>query len=499
MNIEQAKGYIKDTVKMYLKKDKYGEYRIPVVRQRPIFLLGAPGIGKTAIMEQIASELSIALVSYSMTHHTRQSALGLPFIKHNSYEGLDYDVSEYTMSEIIASIYEIMQESDIKEGILFLDEINCVSETLAPSMLQFLQYKTFGRHKVPEGWVIVTAGNPPEYNKSVREFDVVTMDRLKVINVEADYPTWKKYATDRGIHSAITSFLDINRDYFYYMETNVKGRMYITARGWEDLSEIIYMYEEDKLKVSEELVEQYIRNETVVKEFTAYYDLFNKYKNDYMVYELLDRAVDEDTVNKAKQAAVDERVSLLGMLLDICLNDVKEVMDKSDILTGLMPVLKTLKESENVYDILSEQLNKRKDIYNKRIKANSLDMNEKQKLRGTIAFLENLLSGLDKNSIREKDDDFNYIKNEFDSEVETMKKMSEKTNIRLHNLFDFTDRAFSDGNEMILLLTELTAGKLSSKYISMFGCPDYERYNSKLMLSERSSIIKKEIDGLLEI
>ena len=259
------------------------------------------------------------------------------------------------------------------------------------------------------------------------------------------------------------------------------------------------MSEEDKLKVSEELVEQYIRTETVVKEFTAYYDLFNKYKNDYMVYELLDRAVDEDTVNKAKQAAVDERVSLLGMLLDICLNDVKEVMDKSDILTGLMPVLKTLKESENVYDILSEQLNKRKDIYNKRIKANSLDMNEKQKLRGTIAFLENLLSGLDKNSIREKDDDFNYIKNEFDSEVETMKKMSEKTNIRLHNLFDFTDRAFSDGNEMILLLTELTAGKLSSKYISMFGCPDYERYNSKLMLSERSSIIKKEIDGLLEI
>ena len=119
MNIEQAKDYIKDTVKMYLKKDKYGEYRIPVVRQRPIFLLGAPGIGKTAIMEQIASELSIALVSYSMTHHTRQSALGLPFIKHNSYEGLDYDVSEYTMSEIIASIYEIMQESDIKEGILF--------------------------------------------------------------------------------------------------------------------------------------------------------------------------------------------------------------------------------------------------------------------------------------------------------------------------------------------------------------------------------------------
>lgn len=84
MNIKEAKRYIEESVEMYLKKDEDGEYRIPVVRQRPIFLLGAPGIGKTAIMEQIASELNIALVSYSMTHHTRQSALGLPFISHKT-------------------------------------------------------------------------------------------------------------------------------------------------------------------------------------------------------------------------------------------------------------------------------------------------------------------------------------------------------------------------------------------------------------------------------
>ena len=81
MDIKKAKDYIRNTVDLYLKKDCFGEYRIPVVRQRPIFLLGAPGVGKTAIMEQIAQELGIALVSYSMTHHTRQSALGLPFIE----------------------------------------------------------------------------------------------------------------------------------------------------------------------------------------------------------------------------------------------------------------------------------------------------------------------------------------------------------------------------------------------------------------------------------
>ncbi|MBR4769127.1 MAG: AAA family ATPase, partial [Lachnospiraceae bacterium] len=219
MNIAEAKEFIKDTVELYLTKDEFGDYALPVVRQRPIFLLGAPGIGKTAIMTQIASELGIALVSYSMTHHTRQSALGLPYITEKDYGGTKYSVSEYTMSEIIASVYDTMEASGVKEGILFLDEINCVSETLYPSMLQVLQYKVFGKHTVPEGWVIVTAGNPPEFNKAVREFDVVTLDRLKVLEVEADYPAWKKYASEVGIHGAVLHFIETGREYFYGVET----------------------------------------------------------------------------------------------------------------------------------------------------------------------------------------------------------------------------------------------------------------------------------------
>lgn len=192
MNIKEAKTQIKNAIQAYLVKDEFGNHQIPIERQRPIFLVGPPGIGKTAIMEQIASELGVALVSYSMTHHTRQSALGLPFIEKKVYGGQEYSVSEYTMSEIIASVYDMMERTGLKEGILFLDEINCVSETLAPTMLQFLQYKIFGRHRVPDGWIIVTAGNPPEYNNSVREFDIVTWDRLKRIDVEADYTVWKE-------------------------------------------------------------------------------------------------------------------------------------------------------------------------------------------------------------------------------------------------------------------------------------------------------------------
>lgn len=76
MNIKRAKQEIKDSIEAYLTKDNYGEYKIPSIRQRPILLMGPPGIGKTQIMEQIARECEIGLVAYTITHHTRQSAIG---------------------------------------------------------------------------------------------------------------------------------------------------------------------------------------------------------------------------------------------------------------------------------------------------------------------------------------------------------------------------------------------------------------------------------------
>lgn len=243
MNIKKAKDEIKDSIEAYLVKDEYGDYVIPVESQRPLLLIGPPGIGKTAIMRQIAQECKIGLVAYTITHHTRQSAIGLPYIEEKEFGGVKYSVTEYTMSEIIASVYKQIEETGLKEGILFIDEINCASETLAPAMLQFLQYKTFGSHKVPDGWIIVAAGNPPEYNKSVREFDIVTLDRVKKIEVEEDYGIWKDYAVKNGVHDAIISYLDIKKENFYSVRNTAEGKIFATARGWEDLSNIMYVYE----------------------------------------------------------------------------------------------------------------------------------------------------------------------------------------------------------------------------------------------------------------
>ena len=63
MDIQRAKEEIKRAVQAYLATDDIGRPLIPAVRQRPILLMGPPGVGKTQIMEQIAQECDIALVA----------------------------------------------------------------------------------------------------------------------------------------------------------------------------------------------------------------------------------------------------------------------------------------------------------------------------------------------------------------------------------------------------------------------------------------------------
>lgn len=510
MNIKQAKEHIRNSVKLYLKKDEFGEYRIPVVRQRPVFLLGSPGIGKTAIMEQVAQELGIALVSYSMTHHTRQSALGLPFITHKNYKGVEFDISEYTMSEIIASIYEVMENSGIEEGILFLDEINCVSETLAPSMLQFLQYKVFGRHRVPDGWVIVTAGNPPEYNKSVREFDVVTMDRMKLVEVEADYATWKEYALKQGIHNAVVTYLDMKKNDFYRVETTVGGKSYVTARGWEDLSATMQLCEEEGLVVDETLVGQYLHNEKIVKEFTAYYELYNKYKKDYKVEEILEGTNSAQVVERARIAKFDERLSLLGMLLDRLVSEMKENLEKSDYLTDLMKLLKIIralydKEAENnnptddvelIQGQIDKQVENRQKLIQSMTNAGTLSDEDKRRHRAVIKFLGTAAKQLRIQNPADAKEGFAMVKAAFDAEVARMKAENARISARLHNLFSFSETAFMGGNEVLVLVTELTVNAYSARFIGLYGSADYQKHNEDLMLHERQDDILRDIEAL---
>lgn len=501
MNIKDAKEEIRNAIYTYFTKNEYGEYEIPIEKQRPVFLMGPPGIGKTAVMEQIAQELGVGLVSYSMSHHTRQSALGLPFIVKKNYGGEEYSVSEYTMSEIIASVYDMIEDTGLKEGILFLDEINCVSETLAPAILQFLQYKVFGRHQVPYGWIVVTAGNPPEYNNSVREFDIVTWDRLKRIDIDPDYDAWKEYAVNAGVHPAITTYLDIKKGDFYKIESTLDGKTFATARGWTDLSATMRIYERRGFKITEGLVGQYIQNRQIAKDFAIYYDLFNKYRSNYQVDKILEGEADIDIRTRAKKAKFDERLSLLGLLLDAISVKLKAVCMAEDVITELIPLLKTVRAAlaDPATDAVRElkaQIEKNNSVIEIGKRASTLSLDRLHTLNRVSAILEENLAHFDESSVKTGEEAFALIKADFDSRVAELKKLALDARRKITNLYDFCDGVFGESQEMIILATELTINSYASRFISRYGSEEYFAHNQDLLFYERQLEIVTELENM---
>ena len=502
MNIKRAKEEIERTVQAYLAKDALGEYAIPAVRQRPILLMGPPGIGKTQIMEQAARECGVALVAYTITHHTRQSAVGLPFIRQKHYGDRDVSVTEYTMSEIIASIYEKMEATGLQEGILFIDEINCVSETLAPTMLQFLQCKTFGNQAVPAGWVIVAAGNPPEYNKSVRDFDIVTLDRVRRMDIQPDLPAWREYARKVGVHGAILSYLELHPQNFYQINADVEGAQFVTARGWEDLSNLLDTYEKLGMQADEEVIRQYLQHRTIAEDFASYLDLYYKYRDDYGVEEILAGRPRPEAFARLLQAPFDERLSLVSLLLAGLKARFGDSCRENDVADTCYALLRQLKqdlaalpdpEPTDPEDLLQQQIGDYEAETARQRTAGALDKEGLARRLGVAAALRDWAGRLRRAHAAGTQEAFDLLRGYFETLAADREKRQEEASAALEAAFDFMEQAFGESQEMVVFVTELTVSPSAHAFIAENGCERYFRYNKDLLLDNRKAALDREL------
>ena len=494
MNIEQAKEQIRKTCIAYLTKDEFGDYVVPIETQRPVFLVGAPGIGKTAIMAQVADELGLGLVDYSMTHHTRQSAIGLPFIEKREFDGEIRPVSEYTMSEIVASVYECIERTGRREGILFLDEVNCVSETLAPAMLRFLQSKSFGNHRVPSGWVIACAGNPSEYNKSARTFDIATLDRVKRIDVDPDYRAWRAYAVNANVFPAVLGYLDLKPDDFYRVETKGRARNFVTARAWMDLSNICRLYEQNGLDIDANLIQQYIQVPSIAADFVTYLELFAAYSRDYRIADIVEGAADNALIARASDAGFDERMALCGLLADAVAARAADVAIGEAQLTIVRAALVEAKSAGNTADALEAQAGELET----ELQANSLHFRNNASARraqhGAIEALRSLSS-----EAKMTGDPFPLLAERFNEQLAEQRERAESACAALGNAIDFCNDAFGDGNEMVTLLSEITLNSAVSSLVAAYDCPSYLEHARSLAIEDRAAGLSTRLDQLNDL
>ena len=282
----------------------------------------------------------------------------------------------------------------------------------------------------------------------------------------------------------------------------MEGKKFVTARAWDDLSQMIRLYEQHGFAVNEMLVIQYLQEDKIAKNFAIYYDLFNKYKSDYKVVEILAGKASPEIKKRAKSAKFDERISLLGLLLDGVTSELRAVMEREQSLGELLEVLKKVVGEMNLpgvdpVNILEKHIEEMRTMVARSSSAGSLSAEAHRSANRVIAALEdqrkmllNKTAGVDgKTAIR-------LVKEDFDRRVASLTKEAKKAGVKLGNLFNFVEEVFGEGQEVLVLVTELTMNYHAARFISRFGSKEYFKHNKELLFYERQKELILEVEKL---
>ncbi len=349
----KAKAKIFRIVKAYLRKDKTDKYVIPGVNRLPLYLYGPPGVGKTAMTEQVAQKLGIGFLSFSLTHQNRNSILGLPVI-----DGVgDEKYTRYTMSELIAAVVKEVLKG-CKEGILLLDEFNCVSDTVLPVMLEFLQTGRIGTHTLPEGWVLVLCGNPPKYNKSARTLGPAIADRVCQIEVGPDIRDFEQYAQAHDLHPLILDFLKNNPMALYRVSERSENDgtwNVVTPRGWENLSWLLKSYEAEHIEADMVDFYGFIKCERTVRDFYKFYQRFwGEERVSNLVERILNGEENENLAENIRKKSLGYRWELVDCLVNRLEWEAKQALSAQNAKQRMEEVSKKLSRAFHFLKLLPD-------------------------------------------------------------------------------------------------------------------------------------------------
>jgi hypothetical protein len=221
-----------DIIKLHRSKSRGG-------RAKPIFIYGAPGIGKTEIVTQAADELGIGLQIIDLQFFNPEDFLGIPSrhdIRPSKVEGgiLVDPGSGFTRSNPPRLLPPDNLENG-EGGIIFLDEMNRANKAVLNSIMQFVQKGKVSEYQLPDKWVIIAAGNRPEEAEGVADFDFALADRFTIKNYVPTVERWSEWAEkNEKILPELVTFLTFNKDLFHYLDTDKKVLNYPTPRSWTD-------------------------------------------------------------------------------------------------------------------------------------------------------------------------------------------------------------------------------------------------------------------------
>lgn len=209
---------------MSLTPSQLGDFLLNVALVRPVFIWGAPGIGKSALVEQFAAEVGLPCVSLLGSQLAPEDLIGVPQI----VDG----VSRFCPPAMIARR---------EPYCLFLDELNACTHEVQKAFYSLIHERRIGEYLLPEGSVVIGAGNRAQDSAIVKPMSSALLNRMVHVHLKVSHRDWLGWAQAHGIHPLVLDYLQTRPDHLWSQPPKHE-EPFSTPRSWHILSDTLHAF-----------------------------------------------------------------------------------------------------------------------------------------------------------------------------------------------------------------------------------------------------------------
>ena len=198
--------------------------------QRPVFLWGPPGIGKSELVEGITEELGGLMIDLRLGQMEPTDIRGIPF--YNKEIGkMDWAPPIDLPDEETASQYPVV--------VLFLDELNSAAPSVQAAAYQLILNRRVGKYRLPKNVVMVAAGNRESDKGVTYRMPTPLANRFIHLEMKTDFAAYQIWAVQNKIHQDVVGYLSFAKQDLYDFDSKSSSRAFATPRTWTFVSELL--------------------------------------------------------------------------------------------------------------------------------------------------------------------------------------------------------------------------------------------------------------------
>lgn len=297
---------------------------------RPVFIWGPPGIGKSSIVKQFAQEIDYECVPLLGSQLAPEDLIGVPQIQG--------DVSRFVPPSMIVRKNPYC---------LFIDELNIASGEVQKSFYSLILDKRVGEYHLPEGSIIVGAGNRLADSSLVKQMPAALINRMIHVHLKVDHRIWLDWAKQESLHPHVLEYIQSRPKHLHTEIAPSNEEPYSTPRIWEYLSD--GLYELDK-EFNENLFDALIYGSLTESHATSFKAFIKQVKNKYNIPKLIKGDLKWPTDPKDRDVLLFLVNSFKEFLIkELPENEDKLTSEKKKMVIDIKNSLKELTRIDNEY------------------------------------------------------------------------------------------------------------------------------------------------------